>query len=113
MEKRTLIALLLALVILFGFQYFFSPKEQPAPSKEAAPSAAPSKEAAQGKVEQAPAKPSAQAATKAEAPAPAAAAKATKTFVVETPLLKVTLSDLGGAITSVRLLKYKEKVGSA
>jgi YidC/Oxa1 family membrane protein insertase len=111
MEKRTLIALLLALVILFGFQYFFSPKEQPAPSKEAASSAAPSKEATQGKVEQAPAKPSEQAATKTEAPAPSATAKATKTFVVETPLLKVTFSDLGGAVTSVRLLKYKEKVG--
>jgi YidC/Oxa1 family membrane protein insertase len=118
MEKRTLIALLLALVILFGFQYFFSPKEQPAPpkeaahSKEAAPSATPSKEAAAGKVDQAPAKPSAQAVTKTEVPAPSAATKATKTFVVETPLLKVTFSDLGGAVTSVKLLKYKEKVGS-
>jgi YidC/Oxa1 family membrane protein insertase len=62
MEKRTLIALVLALVILFGFQYFFSPKEQPAPPKEAAPS----KEAVQGKAEQAPAKPSAAGTPKAE-----------------------------------------------
>ena len=108
MEKRTLIALVLALVILFGFQYFFSPKEQPAPPKEAAPS----KEAAQGKAEQVPAKPSAAGTPRAEVPAPSPTPKVTKTYVVETPLLKVTFSDLGGAITSVRLLKYKEKLGS-
>jgi YidC/Oxa1 family membrane protein insertase len=107
MEKRTLIALVLALVILFGFQYFFSPKEQPAPPKEAAPS----KEAVQGKAEQAPAKPSAAGTPKAEVPAPSPTPKVTKTYVVETPLLKVTFSDLGGAITSVRLVKYKEKIG--
>ena len=108
MEKRTLIALVLALVILFGFQYFFSQKEQPAPPKEAAPT----KEAAPARGEQAPAKSSTQAAPKAEIPTPSATAKATKTYVVETPLLSVTFSDLGGGITSVRLLMYKEKVGS-
>ncbi len=111
MEKRTLIALLLALIILFGFQYFFAPKQEPAPPKQATPT----KEAPPAKVEQAPAQPAAQGVPKPEAPAPAApaAAKATKTYAVETPLLKVTFSDLGGAISSVRLLKYKEKVGSA
>ncbi len=108
MEKRTLIALLLALVILFGFQYFFSPKEPPAPPKEAAPA----KEAAPVKAEEAPAKPSAAGTPRAEVPAPLATAKVTKTYLVETPLLKVTFSDIGGAITSVRLLKYKEKLGS-
>ena len=107
MEKRTLIALLLALIILFGFQYFFSPKEPPAPPKEAAPA-----KETPAKVEQAPAKPSAPGTPKAEVPAPSTPAKVTKTYDVETPLLKVTLSDLGGAITSVRLLKYKEKLGS-
>ena len=109
MEKRTLIALVLALVILFGFQYFFSPKQQPVPPKEVAPS---TEAAAPAKAEQAPARPSAQAVTKAEGPAPSAATKATKTYVVETPLLRVTFSDLGGAVTSVKLLKYKEKLGS-
>ncbi len=112
MEKRTLIALLLALIILFGFQYFFSPKEQPPPAQAPTKEAAPGKEAPPAKAEQAPAKPSTAGAQSAGAPAAPATAKATKTYTVETPLLKVDLSDLGGSITSVRLIKYKEKLGS-
>ncbi|HVN23746.1 MAG TPA: membrane protein insertase YidC [Syntrophorhabdales bacterium] len=108
MDKRTLIALLLALVILFGFQYFFAPKEPPAPPKEAAPA-----KEAPAKVELPAAKPSAPGGVKTEAPAPTApVAKAIKTYSVDTPLLKVALSDLGGSITSVRLVKYKETLGS-
>jgi YidC/Oxa1 family membrane protein insertase len=114
MEKRTLIALLLALIILFGFQYFFSSKEQaPGPPKEAGPAKEAAPSAAPSKLEQSPQiKPSAPTSSGAGVPTPPVASKPTRTYVVETPLLKVTFSNLGGAITSVRLPKYKEKVGS-
>ncbi len=109
MEKRTLYALLAAILILFFFQYFFTSKEQPAPPKE---QPAPAKEAAPVKVQQPAAKPAAEAPAKAEAAA-AAQSKSTRKYVADTPLLTVTFSDLGGAMTSVRLRQYKQDLKSS
>jgi len=115
MEKRTIIALVLTVVILFFFQTYFAPKQQPnQPQTTAATQTKEtpqSKDADVKKVEKT---------TKSEA-APAPAKKPGKTLAriekrdprdvfVETPYLKVTLTDLGGGIRSVRLKKYKETV---
>jgi len=107
MDKRTMIALLLAVVILFVFQTYFTPKEQPqAPTKEAP---APAKETAPPAKAGEPAAKAVQPEKKADAPA-SALPKPTKTYVVNTPLMTATIGDLGGAITSIRLTQYKEKV---
>jgi YidC/Oxa1 family membrane protein insertase len=103
MEKRTLIALLLTIVILFFFQMYFVPKQEPKTreqqqkteekkeityKKEVPPS---KKDIPAKKIEKAEIKPQ-------------------KDVIVETPLLKVTFTDLGGGISSVKLKRYKELV---
>ena len=109
MEKRTIIAIGLTIVLLFFFQMYMGPKEpqkqpaQPAAKTEQAPQKG---EAAKATTPSAPggvAQPSASAAQKAEQ-------KATKTITAETDLLKVTFTDLGGGISSVKLRKYKQTV---
>jgi YidC/Oxa1 family membrane protein insertase len=107
MEKRTMIALLITIVLLFFFQMYFAPKQQPV--QEAMP--AKPEQQVQAKTDQ-----PAQVKTgsglqqaKKEAPKPAEV-KVNQRFPVETPLLKVTFSDLGGGIDSVKLTQYKETV---
>jgi YidC/Oxa1 family membrane protein insertase len=103
MEKRTMVALFLTIVILFVIQQYFTPaptqeKKEPQKveqKKEAVTEAAPKG----GVVEE----------RKAEAK-PAVQKKPVKSVLVETPLLKVRLTDLGGAIDSVQLTQYKETV---
>jgi len=113
MEKRTIIALVLTVVILFFFQTYFAPKQQP--KQPQATEEAQTKETPQAKDEKVVKK-----TTKSEA-TPSPAKKTEKPLVrvekrdprdvfVETPYLKVTLTDLGGGIRSVRLKKYKETV---
>ncbi|OPX93913.1 MAG: Membrane protein insertase YidC [Syntrophorhabdus sp. PtaU1.Bin002] len=93
MEKRTMIALGLTIVLLFVFQMYFTPKQQPiqnVPPKQAEDT---------------------QAVKEKPAPPPQAEnKKPTQRILAETPLLKVTFSDLGGGIESVKLQRYKEKV---
>ncbi|HNY71513.1 MAG TPA: membrane protein insertase YidC [Syntrophorhabdus sp.] len=106
MEKRTMIALLLTIVLLFFFQMYFAPRQ---PVQEA-PQAKP-EEKAQTKTD-APSQPKVTGSvplTKTEAPKPEET-KATQRFLVETPLFKVTFTDLGGGIESVKLNQYKEAV---
>ena len=107
MEKRTMIALLITIVLLFFFQMYFAPKQQPV--QEATPAKPEQQE--QAKTDQ-----TAQVKTgsgiqqaKKEAPKPAEV-KVNQRFLAETPLLKVTFSDLGGGIDSVKLTQYKETV---
>lgn len=109
MEKRTMIAVVLSVVLLVVWQVWFTPKqaEQPAAQQQQAQSqqqeGQPSKTA-----------PAATQAAKApdakQAAAPVIEKKSTKQVIVETPKMIVTLGDLGGGITSVRLKEYKEKV---
>jgi YidC/Oxa1 family membrane protein insertase len=107
MEKRTMIALLITIVLLFFFQMYFAPKQQPV---QEATLAKPEQQV-EAKTDQ-----PAQAKTgsglqqaKKEAPKPAEV-KINQRFLAETPLLKVTFSDLGGGIDSVKLTQYKETV---
>jgi YidC/Oxa1 family membrane protein insertase len=118
MDRRTIIALVLTVVILFVFQTYFAPKPQ-----QTAEQPQQSKEQVKAKEE---AKPQGPAVAKEEAqgretkpkgvagPAkPQVETRPPKDLVVETPLLKVTLTDFGGGIKSVQLKKYKETVNDA
>jgi YidC/Oxa1 family membrane protein insertase len=107
MEKRTMIALLITIVLLFFFQMYFTPKQQPV---QEAPQSKPGQQA-QTQPDQAAQEKTAGGAPQArgEAPKPPEV-KASQRFLAETPLLKVTFSDLGGGIDSVRLTQYKETV---
>jgi len=107
MEKRTMIALLITIVLLFFFQMYFTPKQQP---EQQAPQAK-SDQQAQTKTDQ-PAQPKTGGGVqqaKKETPKPAEV-KASQRFIAETPLLKISFSDLGGGIDSVKLTQYKETV---
>lgn len=108
MEKRTLLALFLTVVILFVFQVFLAPKQPP--QQQPAPSASQ------------PAKPEEKTAAPATVPATAPAATSPaatsvsdavakgRVVTVETKSFTVRFSEVGGGITSVRLKNYKEAV---
>jgi len=106
MEKRTMIALLLTIVLLFFFQMYFAPKQ---PVQEA-PQAKPEQQE-KIKTDQTVKDKTTAGVPQAKTEAPKSEeAKATQRFLAETPLLKVTFSDLGGGIESVKLTQYKEAV---
>ncbi len=99
MEKRTVIALVLTIVLLFVFQMYFSPGSQETKKETPKVEAPKGTEAPKGGVPE------------KQTGVPAAAeVKASRHFVVDTPLIKVKISDLGGGISSVELKRYKETV---
>ncbi len=107
MEKRTMIALLITIVLLFFFQMYFAPKQQPV--QEATP--AKPEQQVQAKTDQPGQEKTGGGLQQAKKEAPKLAeVKVTKRFLAETPLLNVTFSDLGGGIDSVKLTQYKETV---
>jgi len=112
MEKRTIIALVLTVVILFVFQTYFTPKpqqpvEQPQ-KKEQVKEGEQNKtqtiakeEVKKGEIKQKRKGITAKSETEATPP---------KNIFVETPLLKITLTDFGGGIKNVKLKQYRETV---
>ncbi|HUJ68192.1 MAG TPA: membrane protein insertase YidC [Syntrophorhabdales bacterium] len=113
MENRTVIAVVLTILLLILWQYFM-PAKAPSPAGGLKPSSQGQNQAgpAEG-TGKGPATPGqqVQGVLPSTAPAPAVERKAKKLIVVETPKLRVTLSDLGGGLTSVRLKEYRETVG--
>jgi YidC/Oxa1 family membrane protein insertase len=111
MEKRTILALVLTMIVIFAWQFYFSPKQPAnnaptqAQQQNSQTQTTASKEA-QGIGKQQPLSTVPQPST----PATSSVQKATKQIVVNTPKLTVTFGDLGGAMTSVRLKEYKETV---
>jgi YidC/Oxa1 family membrane protein insertase len=108
MDKRTIWALGLTLALLIVFQMYFLPKEQPKqPPLQTQPQTETSaKPVVDGTKEQ-----NKEDGTVNKETSPVKTeTKASKYFAVETPYLKVTLSDLGGGISSVELKKYKATV---
>ena len=97
MEKRTMIALGLTIVLLFVFQMYFTPKQQPVQ----APTPTKAEQQTTGVTAGVPDK---------AAPIAAAEKKPVQRITVETPLLTFTFSDLGGSIESVKLQKYRATV---
>lgn len=110
MEKRTLLAVLLTIVILFVFQVFLAPKQAPQQQQPATSGARTSQP-----VEKAtpPGSPPSPAAPAVQSPAGASVAETiakARTITAQTKSFTVTFSEIGGGITSVRLRDYKEKV---
>ncbi len=118
MDKRTIIAVVLSVAILFAWQYWFSPKpgeqQKPAAVQGQTQAAAPAQPqaAAQGQqaAPQVSAIPGQPAIPGAAAPKSTALMRPAKKITVETPIMTVKLTDIGGGITSVRLKAYKEEL---
>ncbi len=117
MDKRTIMAFGLILVLLVVFNMYFTPKTPQQTPEKIQPQAetknqpltdAPSKPAAAETKE--PVRGGGSSTAQKETALAKAETKAAKYFPVETPYMKVTLSDLGGAISSVELKKYKATV---
>jgi len=114
MENRTVIAVVLTILLLILWQYFM-PAKAPSPAGGLKPSGQVQNQAGPaegpGKGSTIPGQQMQGAALSTNAPAPSAQQKPTKLIVVDTPKLIITLSDLGGGLTSVRLKEYRETVG--
>lgn len=101
MEKRMILAIVLSIAILMGYQFFFAPSVPRQPVKEQAKSS--QKEAAQEE----PVKPD-------SLPSPASAIPMEgKDIKIETDLYFATLSSTGGTIKRWELKKYKDINGKA
>jgi YidC/Oxa1 family membrane protein insertase len=112
MEKRTIIALVLTVVILFVFQTYFAPKpQQPveqSQKKEQVKEGEKNKTQPIAKEEVQ--KEEVKQSKKGIAIKSKTEAKPPKDVIVETPVFKVTLTDFGGGIKNVKLKKYRETV---
>jgi len=109
MEKRVVLAIILSVLVLIGYQYFFvKPALKTAAPPVAAPTAGP--EGPQGKVEGQAAPPAVEAAAPEKAqPAPdlkPVSAQAEEEIVVETSLYRAVWSNKGGVLKSWRLKKH-------
>jgi YidC/Oxa1 family membrane protein insertase len=93
MEKRTILAFILMLLVLFLYQTYFSPKPQEVKEKVAGTERV-EKKAKEEKIVP-------------ETPLPKATAKE---MVVENEVFKITFTEAGGGIRSVKLKKYRESV---
>ncbi len=100
-ERRALLAALLSLVVVVGWQLLFAPKPPIRPAQPAPAQATTQPPAA------APAAPEPQPAA-AAAPIPAKAAAGEKTIVVENGLYRVVLSNRGAVVRSWQLKRYTD-----
>ena len=93
---RALLAIILSMFILLGWQYFFTPPQPPAPAEQHQ-----SQQAAAPAVQSDPAQ------TAAPAPPPAAVNPKARNIVVETPLYKAVFFEQGGGLKHFILKKYR------
>lgn len=116
MEKRALIAIVASMVILFAWQYLFTPKT---PQQATQPQQTQQTQKQEGQTQTAPGGPATtwhpaaagQLAPSAMPQVPIVLKTPAKLVTVDTSKMTVTLGDLGGGVTSVRLKDYKETVG--
>lgn len=113
MEKRTLLALFLTVVILFVFQYFLAPKQAPQPQQPVPSTAQPAKTEQQATPSPPAPAVSAPSTQSPVAPSAGEALAKGRTITVQTRSFTVNFNEMGGGITSVRLKNYKEKVNGA
>ncbi|HZW35936.1 MAG: membrane protein insertase YidC [Deltaproteobacteria bacterium] len=110
MQKNMILAIVLSIAILLGYQYFFAPPPKvPAPPQGTAQEAG-KDNAARPAAQQGSAAP----ATPAEAPPPGLVPKTSppvRQIRVSTPLYTATISTGGGGIPSFRLNDYKDVPG--
>ena len=99
-EKRTLIAIIISIVILLGYQFLFPPQPQKQPATRQA-----KEEKKESKLQE-PVKP-----VSVPVSAPAASPADEKEVRIETSLYSATLSSIGGTIKKWELKKYRDKEG--
>lgn len=107
MEKKTLIVLILTVVIIFFFQMYFTPKE---PQKTPPPSKTETIKTEQGQQKIEKQRIDLAIDKKKTKKRPVVEVKPPRDIMIETPLLSITMMDLGGGIKSVKLKKYKETI---
>lgn len=100
MDKRTLLAIILSLIILIGYQYFFVKPMPPATQEKAVQDAV--------KKEDKPAQAAQAAQVVAEIPKTDAAA-VEKEIKVENDLYTAVFTSKGGTVKSIKIKKYKDK----
>jgi YidC/Oxa1 family membrane protein insertase len=110
LEKRTLLALFLTVVILFVFQVFLAPKQSPQQQRPVTSTTPASKSEEKPAQSGSPTTSGAQTAQSQVGGSIAEAIAKAKTVTVQTKFLTVNFSEIGGAITSVRLKNYKQTV---
>ncbi len=118
MDKRTLLAVVLSVVVLMVYQNFFAKppvKTAPAPTRQEAPVS--SQTTAQQTPPADPGKASApaaiQTATTVRMPAAQAVTGAERDVIVETPLYRAVLTTRGAALKSFQLKQYKTEVANS
>ena len=107
-QKRLLLAVVLSILVLLGYQFFFVP---PQPQLDNPPQDSQTQEAAAPTTPEPP--PSNVSDIKADAPKPVAAVPATgdfRTIALSTPLYKIRISEHRAAVTSLELASYKETI---
>lgn len=116
-QARLFIAIGISFLVFFLWSFFFAPKAPEAPdqaSKEGTEQGAPATPQQPQAPPQAtaPAIPAVPGPPTAAAPVPAPQpAKTSRTFTVDTPLFRMTLSEQGGAVTGIVLKEYREAIG--
>jgi YidC/Oxa1 family membrane protein insertase len=113
MDKRTLLAVVLSVIVLMVYQNFFVKppvKTAPAPTQQEASVSSQTTPAAPGK----PSAPATiQTATTGRMPAAQAVTGAERDIIVETPLYRAVLSTRGAALKSFQLKQYKTEVANS
>ncbi|MBI4796511.1 MAG: membrane protein insertase YidC [Deltaproteobacteria bacterium] len=104
MENRALIALALSFVIFLGFMYFGQKMQPPAVTETPAP------QAEVKPTTPVPAPAAASAPGTRPGPPPPAPSRPSRDITVDTPLYKAVFSELGGALKSFQLKKYRESM---
>jgi YidC/Oxa1 family membrane protein insertase len=102
MDKKTLIAIVLSIMVLIGFQYFV---------KDATPPPAAEKKDVSKAVEKASAEKAGPASVKAQSAAKAARTTPEKTITVENDLYRAVLSSKGAVVRQVELKHYNDAKG--
>ena len=113
MDKKTIIAFALSFVILVGWSFFFGPSKKPVPTEQ--------KTTSQETLTQQPVQPVPTTVEKAQetslngaVPAPMAPVPRAdeKDITVDTPLYEAVFSNVGPAIKSFKLKKYRETIAA-
>ncbi|MGE5246820.1 MAG: membrane protein insertase YidC [Verrucomicrobiota bacterium] len=115
MERRMMMAILLSIAVLIGYQYFLAPPPppggKPAGTDNVAPPASPSPPAPQATAPAGPAQaPAAPTASEVGALVPRGSVAA-RVIEVKTPLFTADVSTAGGGVTSFLLSQYKDVPG--
>lgn len=110
MDKRTILAFALSFVILVGWSLFFGPEPDSTPDKQKAESPAqkPPEEVSEAPAASKPASPPPAEPAPEQPRSPVSPQTDEKLIEIDTPLYKATFSNVGPAVRSFKLKKYRQ-----